>query len=196
MNNADNQKEKLKALFLTFFKIGLFTFGGGYAMIPLIEYEIVEQHHWIESEDILDIFAIASAAPGVIAVNTATFVGYRVAGFWGSLLSTVGIALPSYVIISTIAIFYQQFKSMEWVNYAFSGIRVGVIVLILGAVIEMGKRLDFKPLTIFLVLVSFLLAVFTEINIILLLLGGAVVGIVDQLIFKKNMTLKKGEGKE
>lgn len=196
MNNADNQKEKLKALFLTFFKIGLFTFGGGYAMIPLIEYEIVEQHHWIESEDILDIFAIASAAPGVIAVNTATFVGYRVAGFWGSLLSTVGIALPSYVIISTIAIFYQQFKSMEWVNYAFSGIRVGVIVLILGAVFEMGKRLDFKPLTIFLVLASFLLAVFTEINIILLLLGGAVVGIVDQLIFKKNMTPKKGEDKE
>ena len=99
MGISTNQKEKLQTLFITFFKIGLFTFGGGYAMIPLIEYETVERHRWIKSEDILDIFAIAEATPGVIAINTATFVGYKVAGFWGSLLATLGVVIPSLSLI-------------------------------------------------------------------------------------------------
>ena len=185
MKEIDKRGEKLKTLFLTFFKIGLFTFGGGYAMIPLIEYETVERHQWIESKNLLDIFAIAEATPGVIAVNTATFVGYKVAGFWGSFFATVGVVLPSFVIISIISIFFVQFQSLEWVGYAFGGIRAGVIVLILGAVVKLGKKGQYIPLTIFVLVLAFLLASFTEINVIFLILGGAIVGIMHQVIFKK-----------
>lgn len=163
-------------------------------MIPLIEYEIVERYHWIESEDILDVFAIAGAAPGVIAVNTATFVGYRVAGFWGSVFATLGVALPSFVIICVVSLFIQPFKRLEWVGYAFAGIRAGVIVLILGAVVEMGKKGEYTPLTIFLLMASFLLASLTKLNIIFLLLGGALVGIMHQVaVMKKNTPPKKSE---
>lgn len=199
MKAESEQKEKLKTIFLTFFKIGLFTFGGGYAMIPMIEYEIVERHHWIKSEDILDIFAIAGAAPGVVSVNTATFVGYRIAGFWGAVAATLGMTIPSYVIICTIAIFFQQFKSMAWVSDALSGIRAGVIVLVLGAVVSMGKKGEYTPLTIAMLSISFLLATFTDLNIIFILLGGAVIGIVAQLMLSRDFSSgknKKGGDKE
>lgn len=163
-------------------------------MIPLIEFEIVERHHWIKSEEILDIFAIAGATPGVVSVNTATFVGYRIAGFWGAVAATIGIALPSYVIICTIAIFFQQFKSMEWVSYAFEGIRAGVIVLILGAVVSMGKKVEYTPIPVVLSIASLLLATFTDLNIIFILLGGAIIGITFQLILKKDDAPKKKDG--
>lgn len=192
-----HQKEKLLTVFTTFFKIGLFTFGGGYAMIPLIEYEIVERHHWIESKDILDIFAIAEATPGVIAVNTATFVGYKVAGFWGSLLATLGVVIPSLMIISLIALFFQEFQSLEWVGYAFKGVRAGVIVLILGAVVKMAKKGEYTPLTVLILILTFGLASFTDVNIIYLLLGGAVTGLIYQLgLNRKTLNSKKtGEDK-
>lgn len=185
LTQIEKQGSKLKTLFVTFFKIGLFTFGGGYAMIPLIEYEIVERHKWIDTKDILDIFAIAESTPGVIAINTATFVGYKVAGFWGSLLATLGVAIPSFVIISIISIFFVQFQSLEWVAYAFSGIRAGVIVLILGAVVKMGQKGQYNPLTIFLMVMAFLLASFSQINVVFLILGGAISGLVYQVISKK-----------
>src|SRR5690554_4228682 len=95
----ESRLSRIKKLFLIFFKIGAFTFGGGYAMIPFIEKEIVEETGWIESEDIVDIFAVVQSVPGVIAVNSATFVGYRVAGFLGALAATLGVALPSFIII-------------------------------------------------------------------------------------------------
>ncbi|WP_242852586.1 chromate transporter [Acetobacterium bakii] len=186
MKQIEKQGNKFKTLFLTFFKIGLFTFGGGYAMIPLIEYEIVERHKWIETKDILDIFAIAESTPGVIAINTATFVGYKVAGFWGSLLATLGVAIPSFVIISIISLFFVQFQNLEWVAYAFNGIRAGVIVLILGAVVKMGQKGQYNPLTIILLVLAFLLASFTQINVVFLILGGAIVGLVYQVLLKKN----------
>ncbi|MBK5245312.1 MAG: chromate transporter [Eubacteriaceae bacterium] len=179
--------EKLRLLFLTFFKIGIFTFGGGYAMIPLIEYEIVERHQWIGSKELLDVFAIAQATPGVIAVNTATFVGYKVAGFWGALLATIGVILPSFMIISIISIFFVQFQKMEWVAYAFSGIRVGVIVLILGAVINLGKKNQYTPLTVLVLVLAFGMAAFAKINIIFLIIGGALIGIIYQVILKKGL---------
>lgn len=197
MKLTRHQKEKLLTVFTTFFKIGLFTFGGGYAMIPLIEYEIVERHHWIESKDILDIFAIAEATPGVIAVNTATFVGYKVAGFWGSLLATLGVVIPSLMIISLIALFFQEFQSLEWVGYAFKGVRAGVIVLILGAVVKMAKKGEYTPLTVLILILTFGLASFTDVNIIYLLLGGAVTGLIYQLgLNRKTLNSKKtGEDK-
>lgn len=177
--------EQLKTLFLTFLKIGMFTFGGGYAMIPLIEYETVEKHKWIKSEDVIDIFAIAEATPGVIAVNTATFVGYKIGGFLGSLLATIGVVLPSFVIISIISLFFVQFQSLEWVAYAFEGIRAGVVVLILGAVVKLGKKNKYTPLTVIILGASFCMATFTGISVIYLLLGGACMGIVYQVFIKK-----------
>lgn len=193
MKAETQQNEKLKTIFLTFFKIGLFTFGGGYAMIPLIEYEIVETHHWIKSEEILDIFAIAGAAPGVISVNTASFVGYRIAGFWGALAATIGMTLPSFVIICTIAVFFEQFKSVKWVNDALNGIRPGVIVLISGAAFSMGKKAEYTPFTILLMIAAFLLATFTKLNIIFLLLGGAALGIAVQLLINHNGAQNGGD---
>ncbi len=181
---------------MTFFKIGLFTFGGGYAMVPLIEYEMVEKHHWIDSKEIIDIIAVAAAAPGVISVNTATFVGYRVAGFRGALVATLGMIIPSYIIICTIALFYQQFKNLIWVSYAFAGIRAGVIVLLLGAVLELGKKLEYTTMAVLILTITFVLATFTELNVIFLLIGSGIAGMIYQVFIKKDLIEpKNGEEK-
>lgn len=138
-------KERLsrcKTLFRTFLKIGAFTFGGGYAMIPLIQKETVEIHGWITDEDILNIIAVAEATPGPIAINSATFVGYKVAGFWGSFFATLGVVLPSFVIISILAFFLEPFKQLKLVSYAFIGIRAGVMVLIVQAILKMYKACE------------------------------------------------------
>ena len=119
-------KEKLRralTLFVTFFKIGAFTFGGGYAMIPLIQREVVENHKWITDDDILDIVAIAESTPGPIAINSATFVGYRVCGVLGSAAATLGTVLPSFTIILIISAILTQFQELEAVKFAFMGIR-------------------------------------------------------------------------
>lgn len=195
MNKEENITASLRIIFMTFFKIGLFTFGGGYAMVPLIEYEMVEKHRWIDSKEIIDIVAIAAAAPGVISVNTATFVGYRVAGFRGALVATVGMIIPSYVIICTIAIFYQQFKDLVWVSYAFTGIRAGVIVLLLGAVFELGKKLEYTTMAVLILTITFVLATFTELNVIFLLIGSGIAGMIYQVFLKKDLVEQK-KGRE
>ena len=112
-------------IFAAFFKIGAFTFGGGYAMIPLIQKEAVEKHGWVSDDDILEILAIAESTPGPIAINSATFIGYRAAGVLGSVMATLGVVLPSFVIILTLSFVLQQFQELEAVRYAFTGIRAG-----------------------------------------------------------------------
>ena len=129
--------KRLWQLFLTFFKIGAFTFGGGYAMIPLIQREAVERRRWVSDEDILDIIAIAESTPGPIAINAATFVGYKTRGFWGAFCATFGVVLPSFVIITLISFVLQEFESLRAVKYAFFGIRAGVLALILKALWSM-----------------------------------------------------------
>ena len=104
---------RLWLLFVTFFKIGAFTFGGGYAMIPIIEKEMCEKHKWLKGEEILDIFAISESTPGPIAINSATFVGYRVAGVFGSMCATFGVVLPSFIIISLISLVLKEFSQMQ-----------------------------------------------------------------------------------
>lgn len=126
-------------LFTTFLKIGAFTFGGGYAMIPLIQEETVDRHGWIIQEDLLDIIAIAESTPGPIAINSATFVGYRTAGFWGSFAATVGVSLPSFLIIYAISFILQAFEGAALVRYAFTGIRAAVLALIVHALWSMYK---------------------------------------------------------
>lgn len=129
-------------LFLVMFKIGLFTFGGGYAMIGLLENELVSRRKWLESDEFLNVVAIAESTPGPVAINAATYVGYKFAGFWGSLSATVAVALPSFSIIFLISLFFDAFLSLKYVAYAFDGIRVCVIFLILSAGVKMLIKLE------------------------------------------------------
>lgn len=132
-------KNKLLNLFLTFFRIGLFTFGGGYAMIPLIQRETVENHKWISDDDILEVIAIAESTPGPIAINSATFIGYKVAGVWGSFFATLGVVLPSFIIILIVAQFFEKFKESKGVKGVMSGLKPAVVGLIATAVLSIGK---------------------------------------------------------
>ena len=129
-------------LFLVLFKIGLFTFGGGYAMISLLENEFITKRKWLESDEFLNVVAIAESTPGPVAINAATYVGYKLAGFWGSLSATVAVALPSFAIIFLISLFFDAFLSLKYVAYAFDGIQVCVIFLILNAGVKMLLKLE------------------------------------------------------
>ena len=132
--------KKYVALFWTMLKIGLFTFGGGYAMIALIESELVSKRKWLERNEFLDLIAIAESTPGPIAINAATYIGYRRLGFWGALVATVAICIPSFVILYTISLFFDAFLSFALIANAFRGIQICVIWLILSAGIKMLKQ--------------------------------------------------------
>lgn len=127
-------------LFASFFKIGLFTFGGGYAMLPMLQREIVDKHHWVTEEDVLDYYAIAQCTPGVIAVNTATFVGTQLRGALGGAVATFAVVLPSLIIITIISTILQSFSSYEIVQHAFAGIRVAVAALVVVSVIKLYQK--------------------------------------------------------
>lgn len=126
-------------LFTTFFRIGLFTFGGGYAMIPLIESDVVERNRWVEKSDFVDLLAVAQSAPGVFAVNMAVFIGYRLRGVPGALAASFGCVLPSVVVILLIALFFRQFRHIEVVNNVFKGLRPAVVALIAVPVFNVAK---------------------------------------------------------
>ena len=178
---------ELLTIFLTFLRIGAFTFGGGYAMIPLIQHEAVQKHHWVTDEDILDIVAIAESTPGPIAINAATFVGYRVKGFRGAVTATLGVVLPSFVII--LAIFYvlQQFQELKVVQYAFKGIRAGVLVLMLKALTKMLKSNGKGKLPMALMLLSFVLAAILQVNTILVIVLCGLIGLAAFLLAERGM---------
>lgn len=127
-------------LFVSFFKIGLFTFGGGYAMLPMLQREVVDRHHWATEEEILDYYAIAQCTPGVIAVNTATFVGTKLRGALGGAVSTLAVITPSFIIITIISTMLQNFASYEIVQHALAGIRVAVAALVVSSVIKLYKK--------------------------------------------------------
>ncbi len=135
-------------LFLSFFKIGAFTFGGGYAMLSLLENEFVEKRGWLTKEEFLDMLAIAESTPGPIAINSATFIGYKTAGFWGSALATLGVVLPSFIIIYIISLFLDAFLSLTVVANAFRGIQACVVYLIGSVGIKMLKQMEKKALPI------------------------------------------------
>lgn len=137
--------KKYFSLFLTMLKIGLFTFGGGYAMIALLENEFVSKRQWIEKDEFLDMVAIAESTPGPIAINAATYLGYKMLGVFGSLTATVAVCIPSFFIIYTISLFFDAFLSFTLVSYAFRGIQVCVIWLILSAGLKMLKQMKKTP---------------------------------------------------
>jgi len=173
--------KKVLQLFLTFFKIGAFTFGGGYAMIPLIQREVAEKRKWITDEEILEIVAIAESTPGPIAINAATFVGYKVCGFWGAFFCTLGVVLPSFIIILTISGILEIVKDYKAVKYAFMGIRAGVLALIIKALIKMYKACP-KGLVSYIVMgISFVLAAIIKIDVIIVVILCAVIGLVSSV---------------
>ncbi len=181
--------KKLWILFLTFMKIGLFTFGGGYAMIPLIQQEIVEKRKWCTNDDILAITAIAESTPGPIAVNIATFVGYRIFGFKGALLATIGIVLPSLIIIIAISYTLETFKQLVIVRYAFFGIRAGILALIIKAMWLMYRQCPKHFFSYCIIGLSFCAAVFLHMNIIMIIIGCASLGLLYHLLIIKNKRL-------
>ena len=140
--------KKLFLLMLTMMKIGLFTFGGGYAMISLLENEFVSKRKWLGSEEFLDMVAIAESTPGPIAINGATYIGYRVAGIPGAVFGTVGVVTPSFVIIYLISLFFYRFLSIGWVASAFKGIQVAVVFLIFSAALRLFKKLAKTPFSV------------------------------------------------
>lgn len=177
-------KEKLKKvfqLFITFIKIGAFTFGGGYAMVPLIQSETVEKKKWINDDDILEIVAIAESTPGPIAVNSATFVGYKTAGVLGAAAATIGVVLPSFTIIYFISFVIDKFENNTAVKYAFSGIRAGVLALIIKALWTMSKKSAKNIISFIITAFAFIFAAL-NINVIYIILACAVTGIVSSLI--------------
>ena len=165
-------------LFKTFFRIGGLTFGGGYAMLPMLEKEVVENKKWATSEELLDYYAVGQTTPGVIAVNTATFVGYKVKGVLGALFATAGVVFPSLVIIMIIATCLQNFAQYEVVQNAFSGIRVVVAVLILNAIIKLWKNSVIDKIGIVVFILTFICGAVLNISSIYMVISAAILGII------------------
>ena len=165
-------------LFAAFARVGVLTFGGGYAMIPMLEREIVDRHGWATSEELMDYYAVGQCTPGVIAVNTATFIGYKVAGDLGGVIATLGVVFPSFVIISVIAGIIQNFADIPAVKSAFAGIRVCVCVLIFNSVLKLWKGAVKDKVTMALCLLVFVLSMFFNISPIVFVVLCAAAGIL------------------
>ncbi|MBO4865572.1 MAG: chromate transporter [Ruminococcus sp.] len=174
-------------LFLTFMKIGAFTFGGGYAMIPLIQKEVCENKKWLNEKDITDIVAISESTPGPIAINAATFVGYKTSGFVGACLATLGVVLPSFLIISLISLILTQFQNIRAVKYAFMGIRAAVLALILKALWMMFKSVQKKkrPISYAIMGVSLILTAFLKIDAVFVIIGCGSFGLLWSFLNRK-----------
>lgn len=164
-------------LFIAFFKIGLFSFGGGYAMIPLMEKEAVRINMWLTLPQMVDIISVSQMTPGPIAINLATFVGYKTAGILGSLSATIGVVLPSFVIVLMIAKYYNKFKEMDTVQRAFQGIRPMTVALIGSAAFLIAQSALIDVETVVIGVVSFLLLQYTKVSMILLILAAGISGI-------------------
>ena len=164
-------------LFLTFAKVGVMTFGGGYAMLPILQRELVENKHWAAEEELVDYFAIGQCTPGVIAVNTATFVGQKLKGIVGGIVATLGVVFPSLVIISLLAGVISAFSHLQWVQHAFGGIRICVCILICNAVVKLYKKAVVDKITLVVFLLVALGAHFLSVSPVLFVVLSAVIGI-------------------
>ncbi len=171
-------KNQLLDLYLAFAKIGATTIGGGYAMLPVLQDEIVTKRGWATESEIMDYYAIGQCTPGIIAVNTSTFIGYRKAGIIGGILATLGFVTPSIIIITIIAFFLQNFAEYPVVQHAFNGIRACVCVLILDAVLKLGKKAlaDYRCVFIFLAVLAG--ALFTPVSPVLFVILAGVAGVI------------------
>ncbi len=189
-NTPAQEVKSLGTLFFTFFKIGLFTFGGGYAMIALLEEEFIQRRKWLDKDEFLDMTAIAESTPGPVAINSATYLGYKLAKVPGAATATVAVCLPSFLIIYAISLFFEQFTQLTVIANAFKGIQVCVIYLIFSAGVRMLKALDKSPFAtgvlaaVMLVMVGLSLAGVSISSILLILLSGAA-GVAAWLIGRR-----------
>lgn len=189
-NTPAQEAKSLGMLFFTFFKIGLFTFGGGYAMIALLEEEFIQRRKWLDKDEFLDMTAIAESTPGPVAINSATYLGYKLAKVPGAATATVAVCLPSFLIIYAISLFFEQFTQLTVIASAFKGIQVCVIYLIFSAGVQMLKALDKSPFAtgvlaaVMLVMVGLSLAGVSVSSILLILLSGAA-GVAAWLIGRR-----------
>ena len=179
------KQKKLLQLFLTFLKIGAFTFGGGYAMLPLIRREVCENKKWLTDEELLTVTAVAESTPGPIAVNAATFVGRRVAGFPGAALATFGVVLPAFLIVSLLSLLPKSWRALPAVQYAFFGLRAGVAALILKALWGMYKAAPHHVFSYILMGAAFLLVGICRIGAVWTLLGAAAAGVLYAFLKKE-----------
>ena len=189
-NTLAQEAKSLGTLFFTFFKIGLFTFGGGYAMIALLEEEFIQRRKWLDKDEFLDMTAIAESTPGPVAINSATYLGYKLAKVPGAATATVAVCLPSFLIIYAISLFFEQFTQLTVIANAFKGIQVCVIYLIFSAGVRMLKALDKSPFAtgvlaaVMLAMVGLSLAGVSVSSILLILLSGAA-GVAAWLIGRR-----------
>ena len=189
-NTPAQEAKSLRTLFFTFFKIGLFTFGGGYAMIALLEEEFIQRRRWLDKDEFLDMTAIAESTPGPVAINSATYLGYKLAKVPGAATATVAVCLPSFLIIYAISLFFEQFTQLTVIANAFKGIQVCVIYLIFSAGVRMLKALDKSPFAtgvlaaVMLVMVGLSLAGVSVSSILLILLSGTA-GVAAWLIGRR-----------
>ncbi|MDD5897511.1 MAG: chromate transporter [Clostridia bacterium] len=165
-------------LFCTFAKVGVMTFGGGYAMLPILQREVVDKKGWATEEELMDYFAIGQCTPGIIAVNTATFVGQKLKGIAGGIAATLGVVFPSLVIIVLLAGVIEAFSHLGWVQHAFGGIRICVCVLILNAVVKLFRKAVIDKLTLAIFVVIALGSYFTPVSPVLFVLAAGIIGIV------------------
>ena len=183
-------------LFLTMLKIGLFTFGGGYAMIALLENEFVSKRRWLDKDEFLDMAAIAESTPGPIAINAATYIGYKNGGVFGALVATLGICVPSFTIIYLISLFFDTFLSLTYVAYAFKGIQICVVYLIFSAGIKMLKKIKKSVFNVVAVTATFVtmitLSIFAvKVSTIFYILISGIAGVVIYLIGRASKEGKK-----
>jgi chromate transporter len=165
-------------LFLTFFKIGLFTFGGGYAMLPLLERELVDKRGWVSKEEILDYYAIGQATPGIIAINTSTFCGAKKAGNLGGIVASLGFLTPSIIIITIIANFLTAFSHVVYIQYAFAGVRVAVCALVLNTIINLVKKNANTKIKFIVFALTFIAIAFLKISPVIMVITVGIFGIL------------------
>lgn len=176
--------KELLTLYTAWFRMGLFTFGGGYAMLPMIQKEVIEKYHWATEDEVMDYYAIGQCTPGVIAVNTATFIGYKIRGVTGGIVSTLGVISPSLIIITLISALISNFSDIPVVQHALAGISVAVCVLMFVS-IEKLIRKGLKNVPSWIIFAAaFLLAYFTDISTVLLVIGAGAAGYIIMRVQK------------
>lgn len=178
--------KELLDLFLTFARIGGLTFGGGYAMLPIIQKEIVEDRRWATEDEVLDYYAVGQCTPGIIAVNTATFIGYKLKGVIGAITATLGVVFPSLIIIMAIAIFLKNFAEMAIVQSAFAGIRVAVVALIITTVVKLVKSSIKDTFGIIIAVLSFIISVFLNLSPVYVIISAGITGLIIKTMRGKN----------
>lgn len=177
-------------LFFVFFKIGAFTIGGGLAMLPIIQNEFCVKNKWVDQEEIVDIFAICQSLPGVIAINSSIYVGYKVGGMRGAVVSAVGVILPSFLIISVIALFFDSFAENVYVKKAFTGVIAGIVGMLTVSAAKLGKSAIHDVFGIVLAVIAFLVLVFFDCNVVLVILAGALVANIFYALVKRKRGTK------